>query len=159
MDVDGSYLYRKKVSAGSDIDSDTVALPDIPLTGWDLISGAQSKNVDKIPTVTHGTTICLLFQLSINLYTFTGLLYTYLADCVGKRDKGGAFRALQRGFAHWSSGRLSKLEVNTCHPLFCHVKCQMTPSMKQGSYKVYLLLRHEGKLAAISKATCECAAG
>lgn len=43
-----------------------------------------------------------------------------------------AFRALQRGFNHWSSGRLDHLEVQYKHPVYCHVRCQMTPSMKPG---------------------------
>lgn len=84
--------------------------------------------------------------------TNLGLLYTYLADCVGKREKGGAFRSLQRGFIHWSSGRLSKLEMNFCHPLFCHVRCQTTPSMKQGLYHLYVLLGREGQVATIINA-------
>ena len=33
----------------------------------------------------------------------------------------------------------------------------LTPSMKQGIYK-YILLGHEGDIAAINVATCECAA-
>ena len=90
--------------------------------------------------------------------TLLGLLYTYLADCAGKSGRG-AVRSLQRGFAHWSSGRLAKLEVNYRHPQFCHVHCQMTHSMKQGLYHVYILLGREGDVATIRAATCECAAG
>ena len=60
----------------------------------------------------------------ITCVVYVGLLYTYLADCAGKRGKEGAFRVLQRGFAHWSSGRLAKLEINLRHPQFCHVRCQ-----------------------------------
>ena len=48
-------------------------------------------------------------------------------------------------------------ELPTSH--FCHVRCNMTPSMKAGIYHVYLLLGKEGQLATIDKATCECAAG
>ena len=73
--------------------------------------------------------------------------------------RGEAFRSLQRGFIHWSSGRLSKLEINYCHPQFCHVQCHMTPSMKQGVYKVYMLLGCVSDFATILSATCECAAG
>ncbi len=58
----------------------------------------------------------------------------------GKSGRGGAFRSLQRGFAHWSSGRLAKLEVNNLHPHFSHIRCQMTPSMRKGLYRVYILL-------------------
>lgn len=90
---------------------------------------------------------------------FIGLLYTYLANCIGKSERGEAFRSLMRGFNHWSSGRLTKMEINFRHPRFCHVRCQMAPSMKQGLYRVYILLAREGEMAAICTATCECAAG
>ncbi len=76
-------------------------------------------------------------------------MYTYLADCSGKSGRGGAFRSLQRGFAHWSSGRLAKLEVNNLHPHFSHIRCQMTPSMRKGLYRVYILLGYDGDLATI----------
>ncbi len=71
----------------------------------------------------------------------------------------GAFRALTRGYKHWASGRMDKLAVNTNHLLYCHVKGTATPSMKQGSYQVYLLLARKGQFSDIVKATCECAAG
>lgn len=95
----------------------------------------------------------------LHLRLCTGLLYSYLADSVGKSGRGEAFRALERGFTHWSSGRLSKIEINFSNPSFCHVRCRMTPSMKQGLYKVYMLLGCEGEMATICAATCECAAG
>ena len=66
-----------------------------------------------------------------------------------------AFRALRRGYVHWASGRLTQ---NCQHPSFCHVRCNMTPSMKPGVCHVYILLG-KGELATIEKATCECAAG
>lgn len=68
---------------------------------------------------------------------------------VGRSGEGGAFRALKRGFSHWLSGRLAHLEVNIWHPLFCHVRCQMTPSMKQGLYHIYILLGNCDGLASI----------
>ena len=71
----------------------------------------------------------------------------------------GAFRALTRGYNHWASGRMDKLEVNTMHPYYCHVRAVLIPSMKPGSYKVYLLLLQEGEMASVQTATCECAAG
>ena len=70
-----------------------------------------------------------------------------------------AFRVLTRGYNHWASGRLEKLEVNTVHPLYCHICAILTPSMKPGSYKVFLLLQREGNVASVHSATCECAAG
>ena len=92
-------------------------------------------------------------------YCFIGVLYTYLATNSGSKEAHGAFRALQRGYTHWPSGRLDRLEVNRQHPQYCHVRCNMTPSMKVGLYHVYMLLGKEGELAVIKKATCECASG
>ena len=70
----------------------------------------------------------------------------------------GAFRALKRGYVHWASGRVEKIEVNTNNPLYCHVHSTIKPSMKSGTYKVYLLLKKDQN-CTISEATCECAAG
>ena len=46
------------------------------------------------------------------IYLCTGLIYTYLAEGSGNTSGRGAFRALQRGFNHWSSGRVSYMEIN-----------------------------------------------
>ena len=62
---------------------------------------------------------------------------------VGHFGEEGAFRALERGYAHWASGRLQELQVNA-NQFFCHVKCTTSPSMKGGIYKVYMLLGKEG---------------
>ena len=86
-------------------------------------------------------------------------MYTYLAGHVGRSESEGAFRALDRGYKHWASGRLQELEVNTNHPRYCHVRRTMNPSMKAGTYHVYLLLGREGSLATIYSAKCECATG
>ena len=92
--------------------------------------------------------------------TTTGLLYTYLAEGVGSTNVSGAFRALKRGFNHWASGRIDHLYVQCTHPTYCHVKCDMIPSMKTGTYRVYILLVKSGDLASrIEKATCDCVAG
>ena len=64
-----------------------------------------------------------------------------------------------RGYTHWASGRLQEMEVNTKHPSYCHVRCTMTPSMRAGVYKVYLLLGQDGKLATICSATCDAVQG
>ena len=93
------------------------------------------------------------------LICHSGLVYTYLAGHVGHTRDQGAFRALARGYTHWASGRLQELAVNTNHPYYCHVRCTMNPSMKTGTYEVYLLLSREGSLAAICSAKCDCAAG
>jgi len=40
----------------------------------------------------------------------------------------------------WASGQMEKLEVNYRNPTFCHIRCTMNPSMKNGFYTVYVLL-------------------
>ena len=82
-----------------------------------------------------------------------------MAEGTDNSSGGGAFRALQRGFVHWSCGRLDHIEVNVKHPRFCHIRCKATPSMKSGLYQVTLLLGRDGDVASICRATCECAAG
>ena len=86
-------------------------------------------------------------------------MYTYLGCGTGRSQTEGAFRALTRGFNHWASGRLSKIQVNSSHPEFCHVHATCVPSIKQGTYHVYLLLARDGAVGTICTATCECAAG
>ena len=56
VDVDGSYLYRKKLSSpSSSFDPADTALPSIPLTGWDPVDESNhSEMAKKIPHVTHG---------------------------------------------------------------------------------------------------------
>ena len=82
-------------------------------------------------------------------------MYTYLAGHMGRVGEQGAFQALTRGYSHWASGLLQQLEVNTN----CHVRVAMKPSMKDGLYRVYILLGRDGDLATICCATCECVAG
>jgi len=87
------------------------------------------------------------------------MVYSYLSGALGRSGDEGAFRALSRGYTHWASGRISVLEVNTCNPQYCHVRSTMKPSMKAGSYQVYLLLGRSENYATVESATCGCAAG
>ena len=82
-----------------------------------------------------------------------------MAEGVGNSLQSGAFRAFKRGYILWSSGRLDNIEINSNHPMYCHVRCKATPSMKSGVYNAYVLLKRDGNLATIVKATCPCAAG
>lgn len=91
-------------------------------------------------------------------YTLLGTLYTYLACGVGSKLKR-AFRTLTHGYNHWASGRLDQLQVHTMHPQYCHIRGTTTPSMKPGSYLVYILLHRNGQISNIETATCDCAAG
>ena len=90
---------------------------------------------------------------------FLGDVYVYMAKGVGASQEQGAFRALSRGYIHWKSGRINQIELNLKHPKYCHVKCSVKPSMKQGIYHVYLLLERNEEHGSIVTATCECAAG
>ncbi|KAL5505774.1 hypothetical protein EMCRGX_G007270 [Ephydatia muelleri] len=142
VDVDGSYTHRKYEclkEAGEQVLMPSNPPP--PLTGWKHVTDAKFKDIARsIPQVT------------------SGLVYTYLAGHVGHFGEEGAFRALERGYAHWASGRLQELQVNT-NQFFCHVKCTTSPSMKGGIYKVYMLLGKEGDVATICSGKCDCAAG
>jgi hypothetical protein len=54
VDVDGSYLYRKKLTMSGGIDL-PVTSPSVPLIGWEPVHPASpSKHIDNIPKVTHG---------------------------------------------------------------------------------------------------------
>ena len=82
------------------------------------------------------------------------MVYTYLAGHVGRVGEQGAFRALARGYTHWvSSVRSSN------NPNHCHVWVAIKPSMKDGLYRVYVLIGCDGDVAVICCATCECVAG
>ena len=135
VDVDGSYLYRKEqqlISLG--VRTLPLSLPSVPLTGWEVVSADNYKEKN-VPRVMSGT--CILFcaihiqQCSYYVqFNTIGLLYTFLAKECERLTGHGAFRALQRGYIHWASGRLSQIEVNRQHPKFCHVRCSMKHSMK-----------------------------
>lgn len=79
-------------------------------------------------------------------------MHTYLANGCEQISGHGAFHALNRGYVHWASGQLGTIQVNLKHPLFCHVHCSATPSMKPGKYSAYILLGKVGELAIVEKA-------
>ena len=83
---------------------------------------------------------------------------TYLDSHTGRERGEGTFRALSRGYTHWASGRVKRIEVNSENSLYCHVQSVMKPSMRQGSYRIWLMLKCTGSYATVSHATCECAA-
>ena len=86
-------------------------------------------------------------------------MYSYLAGHCGRDGDEGAFRALSCGYIHFASGRIEAIEVNLNHPLYCHVRSILKPSMMSGTYHTFLLLQCDDELAMICSATCECAAG
>ena len=141
VDVDGGCLSRKWHRLSQDgLALNPLPIPDRPLTGWD--PETLSQVASRIPKISHGT------------------LYQYLSAGVGQEQESKTFRALYRGYNHWASGRVDKIEVNTQNLYYCFVKCVVTPSMKPGSYKVYLLLsRGSDGYGDIRTASCQCAAG
>ena len=162
VDVDGSYLFKKHQSltdAGAQIAP--LGISDVPMIGWEPVDAKNFKSMsEKIPRVTPGKRCSFMTCAVCQQISFDpGLLYTYLAEGSGNTAGKGAFRALQRGFTHWSSGRMDHLEINVKHPHFCHMRCQMMPSMKPGIYHVTLLLGRNGSFTVIRNASCECAAG
>ena len=88
-------------------------------------------------------------------------MYTYLASGAGRdiEKEKGTFRALARGYTHYASGRMSQIEVNLKNPFYCHVRSTVTPSMKQGNYRLWLLLGKNGDLATVLSGSYECVAG
>ena len=78
--VDVSYLHHKlSVATTCNVECDQPP-------GWEYVNGASSLNA---PKVTHGK-FSLVWYSSISFF----ILYTYLADCGGKRERGEAFRSL-----------------------------------------------------------------
>ena len=144
MDVDGSYLYRKRLLLEtSGIVCAPLPLPSFPPLGWTQVTDTNQEEIKKAMPLIHPTT-----------------MYEYLAEGVGNVSGRGAFCALTRGYTQWASGRLSKLEINTCNPTLCFVRCQMRPSMKPGYYTVKIILRKgENNASVIAQAACQCAAG
>ena len=147
VDVDGTYLEKKcQKLLSSNIAVAPLLTPSFPLHGWTEVNddNAQSITTD-MPAVSPST------------------LYTYLAEGVGNAKGTLAFRALKRGYIHWASGRLSKLEVQTRHPVYTFVRCSVIPSMRSGTYLVKLMLKKQTVASQIvgniHQASCECAAG
>ena len=147
VDVDGTYLERKRLSlVSANVNVAPLPQPHFPLHGWQLVNESNAEEIAKdFPCVLPTT------------------LYTYLAEGVGKARGSMAFRALKRGYVHWAYGRVSKVEVQTCHPHFTFIRSTIIPSMRSGSYSVKLLLKkrilRERVIADVSQASCECAAG
>ena len=82
VDVDGSYLYRKEqqlISQG--VSTLPLSLPSVPLTGWEVISADnyKEKNVPKVMSGKHITTIHVQQYSYYAQFNMIGLLYTYLA--------------------------------------------------------------------------------
>ena len=91
MDVDGSYLYKKKKKledSGQMVSF--LGLPSAPLTGWETVTEANANSLaKKIPRVTNG------------------IVYAYLSTHAGQGSGNGTFSALTRGYIHWASGHIT----------------------------------------------------
>ena len=147
IDVDGTYLEKKRLDLMSaNVNVAPLPPPNFPLHGWQSVEESNAEDIAK--------------QLPCILPT---TLYTYLAEGVGNARGSMAFRALKRGYVHWASGRVSKLEVQTRHPHFTFFRSTVIPSMRSGSYSVKVLFKKRTLgnqvIGDVSQASCECAAG
>ena len=161
VDVDGSYMYRKKQqlsSAGFTVA--TLPAPTPPLSGWEPVTLENSASMSKnIPFVTPGLFEGIIIPVNVTKISLQGYsIHIWQPDVVVKRLREPSVPCKEGIFTgprdDWIA---SKSTIK--HPHFCHVHCNMTPSMKAGVYHVYLLLGKQDQLATIDKATCECAAG
>ena len=100
IDVDGGCLSRKWHKL-SNRELSLVPLPDPqqPLVGWETLNQGTVL-AHSIPKVSHGT------------------MYQYLSSGAGNDGEGKTFRALYRGYNHWASGRVHKIEFNSKILLF-----------------------------------------
>lgn len=102
------------------LDLEPLPVPKQQVTGWELLDGDKVSSIT--PKMSHGT------------------MHQYLSSGAGRVcDVEGTFHALYKGYNHLASGRVDKIEVNIQNPSYCSIQCSVTP-MKQGQYKVYLLL-------------------
>ena len=161
VDVDGSYLTQKLdklKQSGLKIIPSPLEFPSPPLSGWEIVSADNFEDIaTRMLRVTPVTSTFHLILCNSIIFFTVGILYTYLADSL-RRPCAGSFRALTRGYLHWASGRVQKIEVNTRNPNYCHIHSSMVPSMKKGSYMymVYVLLECEDGLAVVKTAACDC---
>ena len=122
------------------LDLQPLPVPQTSLAGWRVLN-QQSIPVlhERIPIISNGN------------------MYQYLS-CGEKQST--TFRTLYRGYNHWASGRVEKIEININDPSYCFVRCSVVPSMKTGIYKVDLLLKKNSTgYGEIHTASCQCAAG
>lgn len=138
-------MYKKAQRLkGSGLNAAPLELPSSPpISGWDVISETNVAQISqRMPCITNG------------------LVYTYLAQQTSHDSGESTFRALTRGYTHWKSGRIHTMSVNIRHPTYCHVQSVMKPSMKPGSYQVWIMLQRDDLgYASVLCATCQCAAG
>ena len=105
IDIDGGCLVRKWHHLSQEgVDLEPLSIPQPPLTGWEALEPETlSRTATKIPKVSHGT------------------MYQYLSKRVGHDSDSKTFRALYRGYNHWTSGRVDKIEVNYQNLYYCFV--------------------------------------
>ena len=137
MDVDESYLHKKRLRLE---ESGLVMAPMLPpksapLSGWEVVTEANIETIaQKLPYVTFG------------------MINSYLDIHTGREHGEGTFRALSRGYTHWASGHVERIEVKCNNSLYCHVQSVMKPSMRQGSYRIWIVLKCTGQFATVSHA-------
>ena len=141
LDADGGCLAQKwdRLSQQG-LNLQPLPVPQTPLAGWRVLNQQSIPTIsERIPIISNGN------------------MYQYLS-CGEKQST--TFRALYKGYNHWASGRVEKIEININNPSYCFVRCCVVPSMKAGVYKVNLLLRKDSAgYGEIQTASCQCAAG
>jgi hypothetical protein len=105
IDIDGGCLARKwQRFSDKGLNLEPLPVPKQPMTGWKLLDEEKADSITcKIPKISHGT------------------MYQYLSSGAGRvRDvEGTTFRVLYKGYNHWASGRVDKIEINTQNPFYC----------------------------------------
>ena len=88
IDVDGSYLYRKRERLIADgIPVAPLGLPNVPLCGWKSVNKGNYKEIaTKIPCVTSGLFIGFLFVWIVLKFSFT-LHYRFGIFLFSRRDR------------------------------------------------------------------------
>ena len=130
VDVDESYLYRThKHMADSGIKVAPLPLPSVPLSGWEAVSQDNVAEIFiKVPHITSGMYFMYIvceYKCYHSFFFYIGVVYTYLASGAGCNADEGTFQALSRGFIHWQSGRIDKLEICKC-PASTFLSCSIT---------------------------------
>ena len=111
IDVDGTYLEKKRsklLAAGVNM-IPLSSIPTFPVTSWCKVSPENASLPPDFPSISQGT------------------LYTYLAEGVGNTHGKKAFRALKRGYVHFTSGRVTAIEIQNKSQSYAFVRSSMTP--------------------------------
>ena len=104
VDIDGGCLARKWQRPSQEgLNVEPLPIPQQPLTGWEVLEQDKISSIaSKMPKISHG------------------IMYQYLSSGAGHAGDRGS-KTLYRGYNHWASGRIEKIEVKHSKSilLFC----------------------------------------